>query len=291
MKPAPFVLEQPDTLAAALDLRSDDSAYAVPLAGGQSLMPLLNLRLSAPELVVDLNRVEELDHLRFDGSHLVVGSMRRQAAVEDDPEVRKRLPALTEMIGLIGHRTIRNRGTIGGSICHADPSAELPALAMALSAEMVATSVTGSRFIPAADFNHGYLSTDLDATELLTEIRWPLPSQRSVFGSAQFVRRSGDFALAAVAVVIDVGRGGDVEDVRVVAYGSLSRPTRLEPVEQAIRDDPGRASISELGELCGALVRPGADMHGSAAYKRRLFEVMGRRALDQALASYEGGSR
>src|SRR5690606_33865263 len=132
---------------AALDLRSDDSTYAVPLAGGQSLMPLLNLRLSAPELVVDLNRVRELDHLRVDGSRLVVGSMRRQAAVEDDPEVRKRLPALTEMIGLIGHRTIRNRGTIGGSICHADPSAELPALAMALSAEMVATSATGSRVI------------------------------------------------------------------------------------------------------------------------------------------------
>lgn len=291
MKPPAFVLERPATLDEALRLRADDSTYAVLLAGGQSLMPLLNLRLSAPDLVVDLNRIEELDHLRVEGSRLVVGAMTRQATVEDDPTVRERLPALQHMVGLIGHRSIRNRGTVGGSLCHADPSAELPALAMALGAEMVATSTNGSRTIAAADFNLGYLSTDLEPSEMLTEIHWPLPAYRSVLGNAQFVRRSGDFALAAVLVTMDVAASGAVEQARVVAYGSLSRPTRLEPIEEALRAAPASVDSGELGELCGSLLEPGSDMHGSTDYKRRLFTVMCRRALDQALADFHGGSR
>lgn len=290
MKPSAFVLEQPATLEEALRLRADDSTYAVLLAGGQSLMPLLNLRLSAPDLVVDLNRIAELDHLRVEGSRLVVGAMTRQARVEDDPTVRERLPALRRMVGLIGHRSIRNRGTIGGSLCHADPSAELPALAMALGAEMVAASTDGTRRIAAADFNLGYLSTDLEPSEMLIEIHWPLPVHRSVLGSAQFVRRSGDFALAAVLVTIDVDASGAIEQARVVAYGSLPRPTRLEPIEEALRADPSRVDTGELGEVCGSLLEPGSDMHGSTEYKRQLFTVMCRRALDQALADFHGGS-
>ena len=289
MKPARFVLEQPDTVDGALQLRADESVYSVALAGGQSLMPLLNLRLSTPDLVIDLNRVGELSHLRFEDSHLVMGSMTRQAAVEDHPGVRERFPQLANVVSLIGHRTIRNRGTVGGSLCHADPSAELPALALAADAELVAASTSGSRVISAADFNQGYLSTDLDPTELLTEIRWPLPGGHSIVGSSQFLRRSGDFALAAILVLLDVGLSGDVEKARVVAYGSISRPTRLEAVERALLEDSGKASPAELASLCESLVEPSADMHGSADYKRRLFNVMCRRALEQAVDKLRGG--
>lgn len=291
MKPAPFVLERPDTLGAALALRANDDIDSVALAGGQSLLPLMNLRLTTPELVIDLNRVRELDHVGFDDGRLIVGAMTRQSKVEQAAEVRDRLPALARTVALIGHRTIRNRGTIGGSLCHADPAAELPALALALDAELVATSGRGSRVVSAYDFNQGYLTTDLDSTELLTEVRWPLPGRRSVFASSQFLRRAGDFALAGALVLLDRGPSGEIEKARVVAYGGISRPTRLGEVEEALQSSPGQIDPSGLAELCGSLVAPASDLHGAADYKRRLFEVTCRRALTEAVEQFGGGGR
>lgn len=289
MKPAPFELAQPDTLEQALQLRSDDSIFSVALAGGQSLMPLLNLRLSRPELVIDLNRLDELSQLRVDGDRLIVGAMTRHATLEDDPQVGARIPALSRMASLIGHRAIRHRGTIGGSLCHADPSAELSALATAMDAELVVRSVNGGRTIMESDFNLGYLSTALEPDELLTEIRWPLTPHRTAFGSAQFLRRSGDFAVAAVLALLECGPDGDVATARVVAYGSVPRPIRLTEVEQALVGDPRTADVSALAEIGAATLEFGADIHGSADYKRQLFTVMGRRALTQAIKDWERG--
>jgi carbon-monoxide dehydrogenase medium subunit len=187
------------------------------------------------------------------------------------------------MVSMIGHRTIRNRGTVGGSLCHADPSAELPALALAADAEFLASSSAGTRVIPVADFNHGYLSTALDATEVLTEIRWALHSGRDVVGSAQFVRRSGDFAIAAVVVLLRLSAHGSVEKARVVAYGSLTRPMRLEAVEEALAEDPSSVSAREMAQVCRSLVQPSSDLHGGAEYKRQLFAVMCRRAIEDVV--------
>jgi CO/xanthine dehydrogenase FAD-binding subunit len=292
MKPSPFELMRPTSLGEALEFRANDQRHTVVLAGGQSLMPLMNLRLSMPEVVVDINGVSELDRLELTDSEVRVGAICRQHTVESSAQVRRALPILPALVRRIGHRTIRNRGTVCGSLAHADPAAELPALATAVDAGLVARSLRGVRAIPAADFFNGYLSTALEADEILIESRWPRRFACAVFGHADFTRRAGDFALAAVLVVALPGSGpAGVSDVRVVAYGSVPRPIRLREVEGILTDGPWDDALVEFASR--ALrdgVMPTGDIHGSVDYKRHLFGVMCTRAIHRARVHIEEGA-
>jgi carbon-monoxide dehydrogenase medium subunit len=259
MKPAPFEYLRPATVAEAVEALAAHPGEAKALAGGQSLVPLMNLRLARPAVLVDLDRVAGLDGIEERDGYLAIGAMVRHEQLVTDPTVRRTAPLLAAAAAWIGHSAIRHRGTIGGSLAHADPAAELPTVAVALRAELVAAGPAGtSRSIPAGEFFLGPLTTALDDGELLTEIRIPLPPAGRQVGFAEFARRHGDFALVLAAAVVDSG------SVRVVLGG-------VGPVPVA---------VSELDELEG--IDPPSDLHASSRYRRAVVKVLVERALEQA---------
>ena len=260
MKPAPFEYHAPTEVAEAVRLLASYGEDARPLAGGQSLVPLLNLRLARPKAIVDLNRIESLAYHRLEGDVLVVGALCRQRDLERDRSVLERCAAVADAVPLIGHLGIRNRGTVVGSLAHADPAAEWPVLAMLFDAILVAVGPGGRREIPAARFFQGAFSTALDPGELLVEARFPLPPPSAGTAFVEVARRHGDFALGAAAAVVD----GD--DVRLALGGFDSVPLRVAP-------DPDAAP---------AAVNPIDDIHAPAAYRRKLAGALAKRALDLA---------
>lgn len=289
MKPPPFRYHTPRSLAEALDALRESPGDARVLAGGQSLVPLLNLRLAYPEVLVDINQVAGLSYIRDDGARLCIGAMTRQREAEFSAVLAKRCPLFVEALTQVGHPAIRNRGTIGGSLAHADPVAELPCVMMALDAELVAAGPEGERVIAAGDFFMGPYETALAPGEILVEVRIPLaPAPRST-SFVEFSRRHGDFALAEAAVVLE----GDVvcSGARVVAAGPAWTPSRLEPVERLVAaSDVGKADsaaqrdlLEEVGRTAVAAVA-GLPTHAEpTAYQRRLVAVLAKRAVAQAL--------
>jgi CO/xanthine dehydrogenase FAD-binding subunit len=227
MKPPPFEYDAPGTLDGALDVLAEHGDDAKVLAGGQSLVPLMNLRLARPGRIVDLNRVDELAGLREEGGELVIGAMTRTAELERSPVVSERFGLLLEAVRFVGHFQIRNRGTVGGSVAHADPAAELPAVMVALGARFTAAAKSGTRTFDADDFFQGYFTTALRADEVLTEIRVPEPAGPG-YAFEELARRPGDFALGGIACAL--GNGSP----RLVALGLIGRPVRLERGEARI---------------------------------------------------------
>ena len=208
MKPAPFTYFAPESLDEALALRAEHAGDCVVLAGGQSLLPILHLRLAQPAVVIDVNRIPGLGEIAERNGGLSIGARVRQRQAEQSPLVAERAPLLAKALPLIAHPAIRNRGTIGGSIAHADPAAELPAVALALDAELVATSkARGERSIPASEFFHGFLSTALESDELLTEIRLEAPTPGSGVAFHEVARNHGAFAIVGAAAVVKVSEG------------------------------------------------------------------------------------
>ena len=282
MKPPSFSYSRPETIEEALAALAEGDPDAKLLAGGQSLVPILNLRLARPTVLVDLNRVAGLDAIQLDGV-LRVGAMVRQRALELSRLAREVCPLLPLALKHVGHIPIRNRGTIGGSLAHADPAAELPTVALALDADLVVASPSGGRNVPASSFFQGPLTTALQPDEILTEIRFPvLPDRRVAF--REFARRRGDFALAAVAAVVRLEQG-TATDVRLAACGVESTPVRLTIAEGALR---GRAlSPSVIRDAANAAaheVSPVADIHADAEYRRELLGVLVGRALAELAA-------
>jgi carbon-monoxide dehydrogenase medium subunit len=282
MKPPGFSYFAPTTLVEALALKTkyaDDSAV---LAGGQSLMPLLNLRMARPEVVIDLGRVAELAGVRALGDGVATGAMTRQRDVAASELVRERAPLLPAAIRYIGHAAIRNRGTIGGSLAHADPAAELPAVALALDAVVVARSTRGERSIAAADFFLGFLTTALEADELLVEIRFP-PLRGTVTATfVEVARRHGDYALAGAGVACARSSDGTVTDVRIVLLGVGAGPVRAADAEAALRGArPGAFARDEVIRLATAELEPPSNSHGSSEYRRRIAGVVLGRALEE----------
>lgn len=263
MKPAPFEYEAPRSLAAALGLLGDD---AKPLAGGQSLVPMLNFRLARPQLLVDLNQVAELVHLRRAGGVLRIGALTRQATLERSGLVEHGWPLLAQAVRMVGHAAIRNRGTVGGSVAHADPRAELPVVLSALDARFHVRSLRGPRTLSASEFFRGPLTTALEADELLTEIEVPpLPAgARTAF--VERARTHGDFATAGAAVVVTPG-----SHAAVALLGAGPTPVRAVATEQALVAGAGAA---EAASLAGEPVRD--------EYQRALVVELARRALVQA---------
>ena len=282
MKPAPFAYECPSDVAEAVALLAAQGGDARPLAGGQSLVPLLNFRLARPAVLVDLNRIETLSRIRVSDGALRIGAMARQAAVEADPDVASGWPLLTEAIGHIAHPQIRNRGTVGGSLAHNDPAAELPAVMLALDAEMSAQGPQGQRTIAARDFFAGTMETALGADELLTEIAVPALPEGAGWGFQEAARRQGDFALVAVAILLRSTGSGQI-DARVVVTGTGDGPARMRSAEAVLAErgadgDAGEAAGNAAAEACDAADDP----HAPAWYRQRLVAALTRRACRDA---------
>ena len=283
MKPPPFAYECPRDVAEAVALLAAHGEDARPLAGGQSLVPLLNFRLARPAVLVDLNRIEALGGIAATDGALRIGAMARQATVEADPEVARGWPVLHEAIGHIAHPQIRNRGTIGGSLAHNDPAAELPAVMLALDAEMIAQGPAGARTIQAGDFFAGTMETALALDELLTEIRVPALPEGTGWGFQEAARRQGDFALVAVAVLLRPAGAGRI-DARVVVTGTGDGPARM-PQAEAILAERGRDAdaCAAAADAAAEASEPADDPHAPAWYRQKLVGALTRRACREAL--------
>jgi carbon-monoxide dehydrogenase medium subunit len=283
VKPAPFDYFAPTSLDEALALRAEHADDSVVLAGGQSLVPMLSLRLARPAVVIDLGRVPGLEGVsEWDGG-VVIGAMARQRAVERSELVRRRTPLVTRALANVGHVTIRNRGTVGGSIAHAHPAGELPGAALALDAQLVARSSHGERTIPAGGFFHGFMTTAIEPDEVLVEVRIPGQPERSGSSFVEVARRHGDFALTGAAAAIELGGDGAIADVRLVFIGVGGVPIRAGEAEAALRGQrPDRAAFAEAAEQAVTGLDPISDVHASAEYRRRVARTVARRALQEA---------
>lgn len=287
MKPAPFDYHAPATLdeAIALLARLDDEGVdAKILAGGQSLMPMLALRVARPEALVDLRKLTALDFIRDEGSHIAIGAMTSKQAAAESALLRTKQPLFHASTELIGHVQIRNRGSVGGSFAHADPASEYPAVALALDIEFVAHGPGGKRAIPAAEFFITYMTTALEAGEILTEVRVPVLPPGRRWAIQEFARRNGDLALAGVAVALDV-TGGNCRDVRIAAFGVQATAVRLSAAERLLEGRPAQtAAFEEAGRAgAAALDEPMSCVHASADYRRHLVATLSARALAEAV--------
>ncbi len=283
MKPAPFEYYCPETLDEAVSLLEQHGDDGKVLAGGQSFMPLMSLRLARPSVIVDLNRVSGLDGIAANGDGgLAIGALTRQRALERDAELPARNPLLAAAVPLIGHFQIRNRGTVGGSLVHADPAAELPAVTVALGADFVLTSAGGERVVSAADFYLGYMATAIEANEVLTEIRVPAWKAGRLWAIDEVSRRKGDFAMVGVALWADMD-GANCADACITLFGVGGEPVRVEKAEQRLKgaalDD---ATLKEVERIVSEELEPDSDIHASALYRREVGGVLTRRALRAA---------
>jgi len=282
MKPAPFEYADPRSVEEAVTLLAAHGDDAKVLAGGQSLVPMLALRLARPSIVVDVNRVVGLDGITPSGTRLAVGALVRQRALER--WAAERAPLLTAALGHVGHAPIRTRGTVAGSVAHADPASELPALLLCLDGVVVAQSRRGARTIAAAEFFQGPLMTALAADELVTETRWTLPAAHAGWGFREMARRHGDFALVGVAVVLTLARGA-MADARIALFGAAATPVRAGAAEQALRGQPpSESAFAEAARLATAGLETVSDIHAPAAYRASVARTLTARALADAAA-------
>ncbi|PYP37375.1 MAG: molybdopterin dehydrogenase [Gemmatimonadetes bacterium] len=284
MKPAAFEYFAPATVDQALALLAAHGGEAKPLAGGQSLIPAMNFRLARPRALVDLNRIAELSYIRSAKGGTTIGAMTRQRAVEQSDVVTRGAPLLAEAMPAIAHPQIRNRGTIGGSLAHADPSAELPAVMLALDAAFRARSVTGERTIPASEFFKGMLETALAPDELLVEIGLrPMPD-RSGTAFLEVARRHGDYALVGIAVVVTLDGQGRCKAARIALLSVGDGPVLAVEAGKTLTGQVPSAEMVRAAADAAATrdVDPPSDIHASAAYRRRLVAVLTRRALGRA---------
>jgi len=284
MKLPPFAYACPTSMSEALALLAAHGGDAKPLAGGQSLVPMLAFRVAAPSLVVDLRKIDELRHIRISDDGVELGAMVRWRDILDDARLASAHPLLLAAIGHVAHYQIRNRGTVGGSVAHADPAAEMPCIAVTCDAEIAVAGKDGTRQIAAADFFLGPLMTALEADEIITAIRlppWPL-SRR--FGFVEFARRHGDFALAAAAVFYDLDGSGSAANAHVGVIGAADRPLRLAAVEGVLNGATiDAATIAAAGAAARAAVDPPDDIHAGGTYRRALIGTMVERALADAV--------
>jgi len=282
MKPAIFEYHAPTTIDAAIGLLARHQGEARLLAGGQSLLPMMNFRLVSPAAIIDLNRIPDLAYIRNENGTVRLGAMTRQRTVEFSPIVAKYLPLLVEAIKFVAHLPIRSRGTIGGSIAHADPAAELPMVLQALEGEVVARGPAGERLIKATDLFRGLLTTSLAPDEMIVEVRLAAIPAHAGCAVEEFARRRGDFAIAAVAAVVE--RAGErCIKARLATAGIGSTSVRLTAAEAILeRDGLGDTVIEEAAAKAAEMVSPLSDQQASVEYRRHLTRVLTERALRRA---------
>jgi len=290
MKLPPFEYACPTELSEAVALLAAHNGDAKPIAGGQSLVPMLAFRLASPSLLVDLRKLPDLRKIEISASGLTLGAMVRWRDILDDARLRTAHPLLVAAVTQVAHYQIRNRGTIGGSIAHADPAAEIPGIVVTCEAEIAVVGSAGRRAIKAQDFFLGPLTTALAADEIIVEIRFPAWPQSRRFGFREFARRRGDFAMAAAALWYDED-AGKARNAHVGVIGVGDRPQRLFPVEAVLN---GRVvdetAIAAAEAAAAAAVDPQTDIHASADYRRALTGTMVERALRDAAGSPAGRS-
>jgi CO/xanthine dehydrogenase FAD-binding subunit len=283
MKPPRFDYHAPRSIDEAVSLLARYGGDAKVLAGGQSLMPMLNFRLTRPAALVDVNRIPALAYVREENGTLALGAMTRQRTIEFSPVVAARLPLLTEATRWVGHLPIRSRGTIGGSLAHADPSAEYPAVLAALDGEVVAQGPRGRRTLKAAELFETYLTTRLAPEELLVEVRLPAMPAGAGYAFEEFARRHGDFAIVGIAAMV-VREGARCRTARLASAGAGPVPVRLRAAEEILeREGLGEAALQAAAARASELVEPDSDVHASAEYRRHLAGVLTLRALRRAV--------
>ncbi len=284
MKPAPFEYVRPRSLAEALEVLRQHGDEAKCLAGGQSLVPLMNLRLSKPGVVVDLNALKDLAYVRAEDGSVSIGALTRQRVLETSPVIRQRAPLLAEVTPLIGHPPIRARGTFGGSLAHADPAAEYPAVVLALEGRMRAARAGSEREVPAEEFFVTYLTTALEPVEILTEVTVPVLPPHTGTAFVELTRRHGDFAIVGVAAVVTLDEAGAISRIRLALCGVGPTPLRARRAEAVLQGQrPSQALVAEAGRVAMDEADPADDLHGSAEYRREMTAVFARRTLGRAL--------
>ncbi|MCM8749293.1 xanthine dehydrogenase family protein subunit M [Thermomicrobiaceae bacterium CFH 74404] len=290
MKPVAFDYYRPTSVEEVHALLASHGGGGKILAGGQSLVPLLNMRLARPAAIIDINRVAALEYLHANGDGLVLGALTRQQSLLENRAVAERYPLLVEAVRYIGHRQIRNWGTVGGSLAHADPAAELPVTMVALDAEITASSARGARAIPAREFFLDTLTTALEPDELLASVRLPALSPGTGWSFLEVSRRHGDFALVAVAALVTRDEAGVCTDARLVLGGVGPVPQVVEVRDLLIGQQPTPDAIAAAADVAGAVIEPASDVHATAEYRRHVARVLARRALTTAVER-AGGRR
>lgn len=284
MKPPRFQYCAPRILDEALALLSQYGEDAKVLAGGQSLIPLLNMRLAGPTYLVDINHLTELCYIEPEDGYLAIGATVRQRHVEHSPLVQQKLPLLIEAVRHIGHMQIRNRGTIAGSIAHADPAAELPALLTCLNGEVVAQSIQGERVMKAEEFFTGYLSTAIEPSEMVTEIRFPWIAPQAGWAFMEFARRSGDYALVGAAAVVTPTLDDRCLNAHLAFHGVAGSPIRIREVENMLvgttLDEQTLQAAADKAREC--VTDDMEDVHATVEYRRALVAELTKRVLNAA---------
>jgi carbon-monoxide dehydrogenase medium subunit len=290
VKPSAFEYHAPENVDEAVRLLADLGDGAKVIAGGQSLVPMLSLRLAYFDHLVDIGRIAELQGIRRESDAVYIGATTVDSAVERDGDLATSVPLLAKATPLIGHFQIRNRGTVGGSVAHADPAAEYPAVALALDADIEAASPRGRRTIPAASFFQGFWSTDLAADELLVGVRFPVWSGRTGFAVREFARRHGDFALAGAVIGVEVDGDDRITRCAIALLGLGPTPLRATAAEQAAIGQKADVAGEELGRLAmTGLEDVPSDLHGSAHYRMRVGAAMVARGWAEAIGEATRG--
>jgi CO/xanthine dehydrogenase FAD-binding subunit len=288
MKLPPFSYEAPETVSQAVELLAEHLDQASVLAGGQSLIPLMAMRLAHPAVLIDINGVAGLSGVSATDGWVTIGAMTREYAAEESGTVAGAVPLLAAALPLIGHEAIRSRGTIGGSLAHADPAAELPAVALALDAELVVRGQSGMRVIPAADWFEGYLTTSRRPDELLVEVRFPAAVPGTGISFQEVARRHGDFAMVGLAVSLTLSDGA-ISDARLAFAGLSDVPVRASGAEDLLTgESPSAELFDEAARRATEDIDPPADLHGSSDYRRKVAAALVRRGLRAAAAQQSG---
>jgi len=285
MKPAPFNYVAPASLEATLALKAGHGDEAKFLAGGQSLIPAMNFRLAQAATLIDVNNLKELDYVRLEGGELRIGALTRQRTLERHPLIKHHAPLMAEAMPFVAHPQIRNRGTIGGSLAHADPAAELPVLAVALNARMRAQAQDDERWIAAAEFFKGFFTTDLAADEMLTEVAIPAQPSRTGVAFIEFARRRGDYAMMGVAGVVTLEAASSVcQNARLVYLNAGDGPVNATRAAGLLQGQTLSDSAIDAAASMAAdhEIEPMGNIHATPAYQRHLARVLTRRALKMA---------
>jgi carbon-monoxide dehydrogenase medium subunit len=290
MKPAPFKYIAATSLEHALALKAEYGDDAKFLAGGQSLMPAMNFRLARPAILVDINEIEELAGIRSSGGPTRVGPLTRYRALQRDATFAQLFPLIDEALPHIAHPQIRNRGTIGGNLSHADPASELPAIAVALRARFRVQAARQERWVEASDFFTGALTTDLQPDEMLAEIEFPLPKPRTGSCFMEIARRRGDFAIAGVAVMMTLGERDECTNVRLAFCGVGETPVDASSAADALVGHRlTEAATRDVAASVQAMIDPAGNVHATADYQRHIAGVLTERALQTAYQRVRDG--
>jgi carbon-monoxide dehydrogenase medium subunit/2-furoyl-CoA dehydrogenase FAD binding subunit len=288
MKPVPFEYFDPTTKDEVFKLLDELGDDAKLLAGGQSLLPMMNYRLARPKYLIDINKISALDHIKEENGHICIGALTRERSIEESELIQSKIPILAEAASRIGFLPIRNKGTIGGSIAHADPSAELCLMMQTLAAQIKVESSEDSRWIDAEDFFLTYLTTALQPNEMITEIKIPIPPAGTVRSFQSFSWRQGDFAIVSVAIMLAMNKDGICEEATIGLGGVNPTPFRATDAEEILKGKRiDEALMDEAAHKASEAADPDYDIHSSAEYKREMARVFTKKGLIEALERYE----